>query len=132
MLKKVVVEEGGRRVVIMDSITKVTADDEGAFVVAASHGGASSGEFAREVPLGLVVLNDAGIGKDDAGIASLGMLEAHGVPCATVGHNSARIGDAADMWESGVVSRVNEAAAALGLAPGQELRAALEGLVRGR
>lgn len=129
MLKKTVVENGSRRVVIMDSITKVAAEDEGAFVVAASHGGASSGEFALEVPLGLVVLNDAGIGKDDAGIASLAMLEARGVACATVGHNTARIGDAADMWESGEVSRVNGAAEKLGLQPGQRLRVALGELV---
>ena len=80
----------------------------------------------------MVVLNEAGIGKDYGGRGGVGLVAAQGVPCATVGHNSARIGDAADMWESGVVSRVNEAAAALGLAPGQELRAALEGLVRGR
>lgn len=129
MLKRVVAQNGNRRVVIMDSITKVTPDDDGAFVVAASHGGASSGEFALEVPLALVVLNDAGIGKDDAGIASLVMLEARGVAGATVGHDTARIGDAADMWENGVVSRVNGPAADLGLAAGQRLRARLEALI---
>lgn len=130
MLKKIVAENGERRVVAMDSITKVTADDRGAFVVAASHGGASSGEFALEIPLALVVLNDAGIGKDDAGIASLAMLEARGVPGATVGHETARIGDAADMWDSGVLSRVNGSAAALGLEAGQRLRSTLEALIR--
>lgn len=36
----------GGSVVIMDSITKVTPADAGAIVVSASHGGASSGEFA--------------------------------------------------------------------------------------
>ncbi len=121
MLKEAVLEKSGRKIVIMDSITKVTPDDEGAIVVAASHGGASSGEFALEVPLALVVLNDAGIGKDDAGIASLGMLQARGVPGATVGHDTARIGDARDMWESGIVSRVNKAAEAMGLRPGEKL-----------
>ena len=74
-------------------------------MVAASHGGASSGEFALEVPLDVVVLNDAGIGKDDAGIAALGMLQGKGVAGVTVGHDTARIGDALDMWESGVISR---------------------------
>ncbi|MGI4799581.1 MAG: hypothetical protein ACRYG8_37205 [Janthinobacterium lividum] len=121
MLKEAVLEKKGRRILIMDSITKVTHDDEGSFVVAASHGGASSGEFALEVPLALVVLNDAGIGKDEAGIASLAMLEARGVPGATVGHNTARIGDARDMWESGIVSCVNKQAAAMGLAVGESL-----------
>ena len=130
MLKEAVLTSGNRRIIIMDSITKVTAEDQGAFVVAASHGGASSGEFALEVPLGLVVLNDAGIGKDQAGIASLGMLERHGVPCATVSHDSARIGDSRDMWESGVISRVNIQAEALGLKEGQGIKQVLGDLLR--
>ena len=130
MLKEAVLTSGSRRIIIMDSITKVTADDVGAFVVAASHGGASSGEFALEVPLGLVVLNDAGIGKDQAGIASLGMLERRGVPGATVSHDSARIGDARDMWESGVISRVNAQAEALGLKEGQGIKQVLGDLLR--
>lgn len=130
MLKEAVLTAGSRRIIIMDSITKVTAEDEGAFVVAASHGGASSGEFALEVPLRLVVLNDAGIGKDQAGIASLGMLERHGVAGATVSHESARIGDARDMWESGVISRVNIQAGALGLREGQGIKQVLGELLR--
>ncbi len=131
MLKQAVVEKRGRRILIMDSITKVTREDQGAFVVAASHGGASSGEFALEVPLALVVLNDAGIGKDEAGIAALPMLEARGVAAATVGHDTARIGDARDMWESGIVSRVNRQAAALGLSVGESLHARLPVLLEG-
>lgn len=48
-----------------------------------------------------------------------------------VSHTSARIGDAQDMWACGVISHVNEAARAMGLAPGQGLREALVRLVRG-
>lgn len=129
MLKKAVFSAGGRRIVLMDSITKITKDDAGAFVVAASHGGASSGEFALEVPLGLVVLNDAGIGKDQAGIAALAMLDARDVPCATVSHDSARIGDARDMWESGIISRANGAAEKLGVRPGQAIKQTLPDLL---
>ena len=131
MLKEAVYTAGDRRIVIMDSITKVAPEDEGCFIVAASHGGASSGEFALEVPLGLVVLNDAGVGKDEAGIAALGMLEARGVPAATVSHDSARIGDSRDMWESGVISRVNAQAKTLGLAEGQPLKDTLPKLMNG-
>ena len=122
MLKEAIHTAGDRRIVIMDSITKVSPEDAGCFVVAASHGGASSGELALEVPLGLVVLNDAGTGKDQAGIAALAMLEARGVPAATVSHNSARIGDARDMWENGIISRVNTHALALGLTQGQSIK----------
>lgn len=122
MLKQNIFVCKNKTIVIMDSITKVTAEDEGCFVVAASHGGASSGEFALEIPLALVVLNDAGIGKDQAGIAALPMLEKHEVPGATVSHNSARIGDSKDMWENGVISCVNIQARQLGLSEGQLLQ----------
>ena len=132
MRKDVVLETSRGRVVIMDSITKVTPDDKGSIVVAASHGGASSGEFALEVPLDLVVLNDAGIGKDDAGIAALAMLQAKDVAGVTVSHMSARIGDALDMWQSGVISRLNEVARARGLKEDQSLRDAIDALIKDR
>ena len=131
MLKKEVARGDKGRVVIMDSITKVTPEDAGGLVVSASHGGASSGEFALEVPLKAAFFNDAGVGKDDAGIAALAMLQASGVAAGTVSHTSARIGDAQDMWDHGVVSHVNEKARALGVAPGQSLRETLTRLVRG-
>lgn len=129
MLKAEVVRGQGGRVILMDSITKTAAEDEGAIVVSASHGGVSSGEFALEVPLKAVFFNDAGGGKDDAGVAALEMLQRHGVPAGCVAHTSARIGDSQDMWDNGVISRVNEAALALGLTPGVSLRAALTELI---
>lgn len=131
MLKQEVERGPGGAILIMDSITKVTPDDAGAIVVSASHGGASSGEFALEVPLKAVFFNDAGVGKDGAGIAALAMLQARGVAGGTVAHTSARIGDAQDMWECGVISHLNDAASRLGLAVGQPLRAALRRLVAG-
>ena len=124
MLKQIVFQGATCRVVIMDSITKVGPDDARQIVVSASHGGRSSGEFALAVPLRAVFFNDAGGGKDDAGIAALAMLQDHGVAAGTVSHTSARIGDSADTWDSGVVSHVNAAAAALGFAPGLSLQAA--------
>ena len=129
MLKQEVARGPGGFVVIMDSITKVTPADAGGIVVSASHGGASSGEFALEVPLKAVFFNDAGVGKDNAGTAALAMLQARKVAAGTVAHTSARIGDAMDMWECGVISHVNEEGRKLGLSPGQPLRASLKRLV---
>jgi uncharacterized protein YunC (DUF1805 family) len=129
MLKKTVEQGSGGKVVLMDSITKVSAEDEGALVVCASHGGTSSGEFALDVPLKLVVFNDAGGGKDDAGIAALQMLQGRGVAAATVAHTSGRIGDSMDMWENGVLSHVNAAAQQLGLSDGDKVRDKLSKLV---
>ena len=116
------------RVILIDSITQLAAGDEGAIVVSGSHGGASSGTFALELPLRLVFFNDAGIGKDEAGIAALAMLQARGVAAAALAHTSARIGDALDAWQHGTVSRVNDQAHALGLRPGQSVRDAAERL----
>lgn len=131
MLKKEVATGPGGRVVIMDSIPKVTPQDAGTYVVSASHGGASSGEFALEVPLAAAFFNDAGVGKDDAGIAALSMLQQRGVAGGTVSHTSARIGDAQDTWDHGVISHVNGCARALGVAPGQRLNDVLLQRVRG-
>jgi hypothetical protein len=130
MLKTEVARGPGGTVLLMDSITKVAADDAGAIVVSGSHGGTSSAEFALEVPLKLVFFNDAGVGKDAAGIAALAMLQARDVAAGTVAHTSARIGDARDMWEHGVISHLNAHAGALDLTVGERLGDALRRLVR--
>jgi len=108
-------------VLLVDSITEVEAADQGKIVVSASHGGISSARFALEVPLALVFFNDAGIGKDEAGIAALAMLDDAGVPAACISHISARIGDAQDMWDHGLISRVNQLAKAAGIVVGEKL-----------
>ena len=129
MLKKIVAQGPGGRVMAMDSITMVTPEDVGAIVVSGSHGGASSGAYALEVPLRAAFFNDAGIGKDEAGVVALQMLQSSGIAAGTVSHCSARIGDARDCWENGVISRCNAAARALGIEPGASLRVALSALV---
>lgn len=125
MLKVTALDTSKGRIVLMDSITKVTADDEGAVVLSASHGGVSSGEFALEVPLKMVLFNDAGVGKDKAGIAALAMLEARGVAGATISHETGKIGDAQDMWENGIISHVNRNAAQYGLSAGAKVKETL-------
>jgi hypothetical protein len=116
---------GTRRVLLLDSITWLAGDDAGHIVVSGSHGGRSAGEYALRFPLALCCFNDAGVGKDGAGIAALDMLAARGTPAVAYAHMSARIGDARDAWEHGVVTHVNAKAAALGFAPGQPLRDAI-------
>jgi hypothetical protein len=113
------------RVRLVDSITQVGPADAGAWVVSGSHGGRSSAGYALAHPIALAVFNDAGVGKDEAGIVALALLQARGRPALTVAHTSARIGDARDAWAHGLISHANAAARALGLSPGQPLRAAL-------
>lgn len=116
---------GGVRLVLLDSVAAVQPDARGAVVVSGSHGGTSAARYALAARPLLTVFNDAGIGKDEAGIVGLAMLQADGLAAAAVAHTSARIGDSQDTWDHGVISHVNEAARALGLAPGQPLKAAL-------
>ena len=113
-------------VVLLDSVTEVTAAHAGCVVVTGSHGGQSAGRYALAVRTRLYVFNDAGVGKDEAGIAALSMLDGVGQPAVAVAHSSARIGEAADTWTGGVISRANAAAAALGYRAGQSLRAVVE------
>ncbi len=129
MLKREVTRGPGGRVLLMDTITKLEPDDSGCLVVSASHGGTSAAEFALALPLRLAVFNDAGVGKDGAGIAALALLQAGGRAAATVAHTSARIGDAQDAWDHGRVSHVNAAAQELGLQPGDRLCEVLQRLV---
>lgn len=107
--------------VLLDSVTQVEFGHAGQLVVTGSHGGASVVPYARAVRAWLYVFNDAGVGKDGAGIAALDLLQAEGIAALTVSHDSARIGEALDSWRHGVVSRVNAAALALGLRAGQPL-----------
>lgn len=104
---------------VVDSITKLGADARGEVVIAASHGGTYSAYLAARAGLRGVVLHDAGVGLDAAGIGSLAYLDTLGRPAATVSHTSARIGDGADLARRGQISHVNAAAAALGCAAGQ-------------
>ena len=123
--KEVVATLGTRRVLLLDSITWLDGDDAGHIVVSGSHGGRSAGDYAILFPLALCCLNDAGVGKDRAGIVALDMLEARGTPAVAYGHTSARIGEARDAWENGIVTHANAPARALGFAPGQALRDAI-------
>jgi hypothetical protein len=105
-------------VLIVDSITKLGPDASGAVAIAASHGGVYPAYLAAAAGLRGVVLHDAGIGLDEAGIGCLAYLDALGRPAATVAHTSARIGDGTDLARRGVISRVNATAAAAGCAVG--------------
>jgi hypothetical protein len=120
----------GRRVVLMDSISLIGPEDADSIIICGSHGGLISGAFASMHPPRLVVFNDAGGGKSNAGYASLAMLDGKGIASAAASHNSARIGDAEDSWLNGVLSAVGDATHALGLRPGQSVKDAAAAAAR--
>jgi hypothetical protein len=106
------------QIVITDSITRVGPEAAGAVVVNASHGGIYAAYLTAKLHAAAAIFNDAGIGKDSAGIGGLDYLDALGVAAATVGHNTARIGDGADMMARGIVTHANALASALGVRRG--------------
>lgn len=132
MLREIVETVGTRRVVAVDTIAHVKPEDAGQVVVTGSHGGLSSGEYAARVPVTAVFFNDAGIGKEDAGIASLPYLEARGIIAGTVSHDSALIGDALETWRSGVVSALNPLAEKAGFTRGEPVAQAVRRIFGGR
>jgi hypothetical protein len=105
-------------VVVADSITRVGSEAEAAVVVNGSHGGVYAAYVAAKLGVAAAIFNDAGLGRDRAGIAGLDYLAPLGIPAAAVGHMTARIGDGADMMARGILTHVNPPAAALGCGPG--------------
>src|SRR3954467_1571883 len=111
-------------VVVADSITRIGLEAAGAVVVNASHGGVYAAYLAAKLGAAAAIFNDSGVGRDRAGIGGLDYLQEFGMPAATVGHETARIGDGADMMASGIITFANALAAALGVGPGQSCREA--------
>jgi hypothetical protein len=73
---------------------------------------------------------DAGIGRNDAGVAGLAVADRHGVPAGAVSVYSCEMCAGRSVWQDGVISRVNETAAALGAEPGQGVAAVAERMLR--
>ena len=108
---------------LVDSVSDAAVAAVGCVIVSGSRGGASVLRHVSQAPPPLAVFNDAGGGgKDDAGMAALPLLQTLGIAACTVAHDGARIGDARSTLDEGVVSSVNDAAAALGGRVGQRLR----------
>jgi len=119
---------------LLDSIALVSTlgtRSAGSVIVSGSHGGVSAASFVVDHPHRplVVFFNDAGIGKDRAGIAGLPMLEAIGVAGCAYSHHSARIGEAADGWAHGVISHLNDTARGLGIQPGDRVDAVVAALL---
>ena len=119
------VADGPPEIWALDSVGKLAEEDAGRILVIGSHGALQGGrpESALGVDAAAAVFNDAGVGADRIGITRLPVLSARGIPAAAVDCLSARIGDGRSMWESGVLSHVNAAAAERGAAPGMTVKA---------
>jgi hypothetical protein len=110
---------------ILDSVTVFPPDARGRAAIAASHGGVYAAYLAARVGVKAVILCDAGVGREQAGIGGLDYFDRLGVPAAAIGHRSARIGHGQDCAERGVITYANNAAVAARIVPGMSAREAL-------
>ncbi len=114
------------RVLVFDSATYVESyvasepATQGDVVVNASYSGVLCARMVMSAKPRAVIGLDCAIGKDGAGIAGLWYYEALGVPAAAVDVMTAEMGNGSDLYDNGIVSRVNDAAQALGIEPGMK------------
>lgn len=111
-------------VIALDSVSLVSECDATRIIVTASHGALLGGDPRTALKIGAraAFFNDAGVGRDRAGISRLAELDRRGIVAGTVSHWTARIGDARSSWETGILSHVNSAAERAGAIPGMHLR----------
>jgi len=113
---------------VLDSVTHLSAGAAGKAVLCASHSGIYAAWYAARRGVAAMILHDAGIGRERAGVGGLDWLASRGLAGAAVCHRSARIGDGADMLARGRISTVNAPAAALGVEQGMVAAEALSRL----
>ena len=94
--------------------------------VSGSYGGRYNAYNAAKWPARAVVMNDAGVGKGDAGIVGLEFLDRIKMAAATADAMTCHIGDGDHMLANGVISHVNATATSLGCKVGQSVRECAE------
>lgn len=115
------VDLGGIALLLLDSVSMLQPADRGRIVITGSHGGSVSAEFALRHRPRLVVFNDAGGGRHDAGWAALARLDRDGIAAVAVAADSGQIGQPQDMLAHGILSHCNRTSVAMGLHEGGPL-----------
>lgn len=118
-------ENAGRRIVVLDSATHSHLHASSPeflpradVIVNASYAGVYCAHLLDETqPIGVIGL-DCGIGKDGAGISGLWYFEAKNIPAAAADISILEHGNGRDLYDNGVISRINGFAMALGIHPG--------------
>lgn len=118
-------------VILLDSLGDLQPDNVSPVLVCASHCG-DNGTFARKLKnchVKAVFLNNAGIGKNQAGISGLVHYEAENILACAVDCNSAEIGVSRDTWESGIISHTNNLAEKAGIQTGDSVQEAVAKII---
>jgi len=115
-------------VLVLDSVTKLPPEADGAVVVGGSHAAVYAAHLSAKAGIRAAIHHDAGIGLDEAGVSGLAYAEALGMAMISLATASCRIGDGKHQYAQGVVSRINALAAACDVAVGMTCREAAERL----
>jgi len=83
-------------ILCVDTVTMLGSEHRGQVLIGGSHGGIYAGYLAAKAGVRAVILHNAGIGKDEAGIGSLAYLDQLRLPAAVLDHMSARIAEDLD------------------------------------
>jgi uncharacterized protein YunC (DUF1805 family) len=125
----IIKQSGNRKIVVADSAAAMDESTKGDVFVDGSHCGINVGEMTVHSGVGAMIGNDAGMGKNNAGIAALKMCDEQGIPAAAVAAMSAKIGSGMSTYEQGQISVVNAAAKKLGVSAGMSAREAADKLL---
>ena len=116
------------RICTAPSSATANSDCHGQVLVSGSYGGEYNAFHAGKWGIRGVILNDAGVGKNGAGIRGLAYLDRVGLAAATADARTCHIGDAEHMLAHGAISYVNAAAWAAGCRPGESVHECAERL----
>ena len=118
------------RIIVTDSASyldaRIGAKD---VVIASSYAGATIVSLALGAGFKALILHDAGVGKDRAGISGLPFGDKYGVPIAAVAAATATLSNGNSVLQ-GTISHANDAASKLGVHPGQTAREAAQLLLK--
>jgi uncharacterized protein YunC (DUF1805 family) len=116
---------------LLDSLGDLQHDNTRPILVCGSHcgGNRALAAYVRNCHVRAVFLNNAGVGKDEAGIKGLPRYEAEDVLACAVDHYSAEIGIARDTYESGIISHINTQADSVGIRVGDSVKDAINKII---
>src|SRR2546421_8996078 len=115
---------------ILDSVTTFPADARGRAAIAASHGGVYAAYLAAKAGIKTVILCDAGVGRERAGIGGLDYLDRLGGAAAAICHRTARIGGGKECHNRGLITFAHVLAAMSGGTIGMKASEALDPVER--
>lgn len=127
-IDQVVVGESPRgRIVALQTAYDVVEQNRGRDVVVnASYSGVLPARFVAQHAPRAAIGVDCAVGRDGAGIAGLWYLEGAGIPAAAADVMTMELGNGVDMFETGVISTVNEQAKSCGVGAGMSVREAAQ------